>query len=415
MISISKTSNDQRMRSFKPELAAPATVLAVLVFSALPFATAAQADFNSCIAGLRSVAAKSGISRATYDRVMAGVTPDMKVIKALNSQPEFKTPIWDYLAFLVDAQKVADGRAAMARHARTLASAERRFGVDRYTIAAVWGVESDYGKLQGKWALPQALGTLACVPNRRSRYFRRELISTLKIVQRGDLPPGKLRGSWAGAFGQTQFMPSTYLRLAVDGDGDGRRDLVSSEADALHSTANFLRRAGWRRGQVWGFEVQMPRGYRGPRGRKARKPLSYWAKRGFRRIDGSPIRGSGAAGLLLPAGRNGPAFLVFRNYSAIYSYNGANSYALAISLLSDRLRGKPGIRGRWPTNDRGLSRKERREVQALLARRGIYKGEVDGAIGTITRRAIADYQGRLGMRRDGRAGGKVLDALRAGR
>lgn len=399
----------------RARLALPATIIAGLAFSALPFATAAQADFRSCIAGLRSVAAKSGISAATYNRVMAGVTPDMKVIKALNSQPEFKTPIWDYLAFLVDAQKVADGRAAMARHARALASAQRRYGVDRYTIAAVWGVESDYGKLQGKWALPQSLGTLACVPNRRSRYFRRELISTLKIVQRGDLPPGKLRGSWAGAFGQTQFMPSTYLRLAVDGDGDGRRDLVSSATDALHSTANFLRRAGWRRGQVWGFEVRMPRGYRGPRGRKARKSMAYWAKRGFKRIDGSAIRGKGAAGLLLPAGRNGPAFLVFRNYSAIYSYNGANSYALAISLLSDRLRGKAGIRGRWPTNDRGLSRKERREVQARLAKRGFYKGEVDGAIGKITRRSIADYQGHLGMRRDGRAGGKVLDALRAGR
>jgi lytic murein transglycosylase len=375
---------------------AAAAMLSVLT------AAPAFADFTSCMNGLRASFAKSGISGATFDRVMAGVTPDTKVIDSLNSQPEFKTPIWDYLAFLVDAEKVADGRAAMRRHGRALAAAERRFGVDRYTIAAGWGVESDFG-------------TLACVKNRRSRYFRGELLSTLKIVQRGDLHPSKLRGSWAGAFGQTQFMPSTYLRLAVDGDGDGRRDLVSSAADALHSTANFLRRAGWQPGGVWGYEVQLPRGYRGPSGRKARKPLSYWSKLGIRRMGGGGLSGSGTAGLLLPAGRNGPAFMVFRNYSAIYSYNGADSYALAISLLSDRLRGRGGIQGRWPTDDRGLSRRERKEVQALLARNGFYKGEVDGAIGTITKRAIAAYQRHLGMRADGNPGGKVLDALRAGR
>ncbi|MGE3247126.1 MAG: lytic murein transglycosylase [Beijerinckiaceae bacterium] len=375
----------------------------------------ALADFRGCLAGLRASFSKSGISPATFDRAMAGVTPDMKVIESLNSQPEFKTPIWDYLAFLVDAQKVADGRAQMARHARALDSAQRRYGVDKYTIAAVWGVESDFGNLHGRWSLPQSLGTLACVPNRRSGYFRGELLSALKIVQRGDLAPEKLRGSWAGAFGQTQFMPSTYLRLAVDGDGDGRRDLVSSTADALHSTANFLRRAGWQSGSVWGYEVQVPSGYRGPSGRKLRKPLSYWSSQGVRRMDGGALSGGGTAGLLLPAGRNGPAFLVFRNYSAVYSYNGADSYALAISLLSDRLRGRGGIKGRWPTDDRGLSRAERKEVQALLARNGFYKGEVDGAIGNETRRAIARYQQRLGIRADGRPGGRVLDALRAGR
>ncbi len=389
--------------------------ISFLTLAMLVAAGPALADFRSCINGLRASFGKAGISRTTFDRVMAGVTPDMKVIKSLNSQPEFRTPIWDYLAFLVDAQKISEGQSMMSKHARTLNAAQRRFGVDKYTIAAVWGVESDYGKLAGRWSLPQALGTLACVPNRRSRYFRGELLSTLRIVQRGDLPPGKLRGSWAGAFGQTQFMPSTYLRLAVDGDGDGRRDLVSSTADALHSTANFLRRAGWRNGGNWGYEVTIPRGYRGPTGRKRRKPLSYWAKLGVRRINGGRLGGSGTAGLLLPAGRNGPAFLVFRNYSAIYSYNGANSYALAISILSDRLRGKAGIRGRWPTNDRGLSRRERREVQVLLARNGFYKGEIDGAIGTITKRSIAAYQRRLGMKPNGRPSGKVLDALRAGR
>ena len=373
------------------------------------------ADFNACLNGLRASFGKAGITSATFNRIMAGVKPDLKVIKSLNSQPEFRTPIWDYLAFLVDAQKISEGRAKMAKHDRILNAAQRRFGVDKYTIAAVWGVESDFGKIAGRWSLPQALGTLACVRNRRSRYFRGELLSTMRIVQRGDLPPQKLRGSWAGAFGQTQFMPSTYLRLAVDGDGDGRRDLVSSTADALHSTANFLRRAGWRKNGIWGYEVTVPRGYRGPTGRKRRKALSHWSKLGVRRMGGGRLSGAGTAGLLLPAGRNGPAFLVFRNYLAIYSYNGANSYALAISLLSDRLRGRGGIKGRWPTNDRGLSRRERREVQARLARNGFYKGEVDGAIGTQTKRSIAAYQRHLGMKPDGRPGGKLLDALRAGR
>ncbi|MBM3607073.1 MAG: lytic murein transglycosylase [Alphaproteobacteria bacterium] len=391
------------------------TATLVLTASALAFAAPARADFNACIAGLKGVAAKQGVSAATFDRVMAGVTPDMKVIEALNSQPEFKTPIWDYLAVLVDEQKVRDGRAMMQRHARALAAAEQRYGVDRYTIAAVWGVESDYGQLLGRWALPQALGTLACVPNRRSAYFRGELMSALRIVQRGDLAPAKLKGSWAGAFGQTQFMPSTYLRLAVDGDGDGRRDLVDSVPDALHSTANFLARAGWQSGASWGYEVRVPAGYSGPSGRRTKQPVANWTARGIRKFDGSPLTGSGAAGLLMPAGANGAAFLVFKNYDAAFSYNGADSYALAISLLSDRLRGRPGVQGSWPGGDRGLARAERKEVQQHLLRRGYQIGEADGAIGAITRRAIAEYQRKIGMNPDGRPGGKVLDALRAGR
>ncbi len=378
-------------------------------------ASQAHADFASCLAGLKSAAAGQGISAATFDRVMAGVTPDPKVMEAFNSQPEFKTPIWDYLAFLVDEQKVNEGRAMMARHGSALASAEQRYGVDRHTIAAVWGVESDYGNLRGRWALPQSLGTLSCTANRRQAYFRGELMATLKIVQRGDLAPQKLTGSWAGAFGQTQFMPSTYLRLAVDGDGDGRRDLVDSTADALHSTANFLAKSGWQSGAGWGYEVRVPAGYSGPTGRNPKQPVSSWAAKGITRIDGSALTGSGNAGLLMPAGRNGPGFLVFKNYDAAYSYNGADSYALAISLLSDRLRGRGGVQGRWPTDDRGISRAERKEIQVLLLRRGYQIGEADGAIGALTRQAIADYQRKSGMTADGRPGGKVLDSLRSGR
>lgn len=392
-----------------------ALVISVAALALAAGSTVARADFAGCLASLKSAAAGQGVSAATFDRVMAGVTPDPKVMEAFNSQPEFKTPIWDYLAFLVDDQKVADGRAMMQRHASALASAEQRYGVDRFTIAAVWGVESDYGSMRGRWALPQALGTLSCTPNRRQAYFRGELFATLKIVQRGDLAPQKLTGSWAGAFGQTQFMPSTYLRLAVDGDGDGRRDLVDSAADALHSTANFLAKAGWQTGAPWGYEVRVPAGYSGATGRSPKHAVSHWAAQGVVRIDGSPLTGAGNAGLLMPAGRNGPGFLVFKNYDAAYSYNGADSYALAISLLSDRLRGRPGIQGRWPTEDRGISRAERKEIQVLLVRRGYQIGEPDGAIGQLTRQAISDYQRKIGLTPDGRPGGRVLDSLRSGR
>jgi lytic murein transglycosylase len=392
-----------------------ARALFISLIGLLVGAAPAFADFRACVAEIRSEAGQKGVSGAVFDRVMAGVQPDAKVIEALQAQPEFKTPIWDYLAVLVDEQKVSEGRAMMARHANALASAEQRFGVDRFTIAAVWGVESDYGKLTGRWFLPQALSTLACTAPRRRDYFRGELLAALQIVQRGDLPADKLRGSWAGAFGQTQFMPSTYLRLGVDGDGDGRSNLVDSVADALHSTAHFLAKAGWVSGARWGYEVRVPAGYSGPSGRRPKQGLSAWSARGVKRMDGSALTGSGEAGLLMPAGANGPAFLVFKNYDAAYSYNGADSYALAISILSDRLRGQPGVKGAWPVDDRGLSRAERKEVQELLLRRGYAIGEADGAIGAITRQAIADFQGKLGMTQDGRPGGRVLDALRANR
>ncbi|MBA4335900.1 MAG: lytic murein transglycosylase, partial [Methylobacterium sp.] len=321
-----------------------ATILA-LPLVLIASAASAQGSFQSCLSGLRGEAAAKGVSGATFDRAMAGVEPDMKIIEAMNNQPEFKTPIWDYLGTLVDEEKVAEGRAMMRQHAAVLAAAEQRFGVDRHTIAAVWGVESDFGKAKGRWPLVQALSTGACLAPRRNAFFKGELLATLQIIQRGDLRPERLFGSWAGAFGHTQFIPTTYLRLAVDGDGDGRRDLVDSIPDALHSTANFMDKAGWVTGATWGYEVRVPSGYSGPTGRNPKQPVSSWAARGIVKFDGSPLNGTGNAGLLMPAGRNGPAFLVFKNYDAAFSYNGADSYALAISLLSDRLRGRPGVQG----------------------------------------------------------------------
>ncbi|MCZ8185335.1 MAG: lytic murein transglycosylase [Beijerinckiaceae bacterium] len=386
-----------------------------LPFLALALAAAitpARADFASCVAGLRSHALGQGISGATFDRMMSGVTPDMKIIEAMNAQPEFRTPIWDYLATLVDDQKIAEGRAMLQKHASVLAQIEQAYGVDRHTVVAVWGVESDFGQVPGRWSLPQALSTAACFGTRRREFFRTELVSTMKIVQRGDLAAEKLRGSWAGAFGHTQFIPSTYLRLAVDFDGDGRRDLVDSIPDALASTANYLKKSGWITGASWGYEVRLPAGYAGPSGRTGKQDLASWSGRGITRVDGSALAGLPAAGLLLPAGRNGPAFLVTRNFDAAYAYNAAESYALAISILSDRLRGRPGIRTPWPTDDRGLSRAERKELQERLTRAGYDVGKPDGAIGALTRAAIKDVEAKLGMPQTGRAGGKVFDSLR---
>jgi lytic murein transglycosylase len=373
----------------------------------------ADAEFADCLPSLKPSAMTSGVSAATFDTATRGLEPDLKILDYLNQQPEFKTPIWDYLAGLVDDERIADGKAAAAQWAPTLAAIEHRYGVDRVTVVAVWAVESDYGRSMGKRPLIQSLATLSCF-GRRQIYFRRELNAALRILEEHDIAPDRLNGSWAGAFGQTQFMPSTFHRFAVDFEGNGRRDVVDSVPDALASTANYLRHSGWVPGLPWGFEVVLPRGYSGGSGRANKHPMSYWAQQGIRRADGNQL-GSGAAGLLLPAGPSGPAFLVTRNFDVIYSYNAAESYALAIAHLSDRLRGGGPFVTPWPTSDRGLSRRERKEVQELLARRGYDIGTADGAIGNKTQEAIADFQARSGLDRNGRASGKVLDALRNSR
>src|SRR5271166_5299998 len=369
----------------------------------------ARADFSSCVASLRADGARAGVSPATLDKAFNGLQPDMKVLEFQKQQPEFKTPIWDYVEGLVDEERVSDGKTAMARNARALAHAAETYGVSRTMLAAIWGVESNFGAEMGQRPLVQSLSTLACF-GARPAYFRSELIAALKIIDRGDIPADKLAGSWAGAFGQTQFMPSSYLRLAVAG-GDGRRDIVDSADDALASTANYLKKSGWRSGVPWGFEVKLPPGYSGPSGRKAKEPMSAWATRGIARIDGRAL-GEGEAGLLLPAGAAGPAFLVTHNFDVVYSYNAAESYSLAACVLADRLAGGAGIVTPWPTDDPGLSRVERRELQTLLAKHGYDVGQPDGAIGAKTKEAIADFQGKNGMPVNGRASVKVLEALR---
>jgi len=397
---VSEIPDDRSM--IRPLLAASLALL----LAAAP----ARADFSSCVASIKSEAARQGVSAATLKAAFDGLQPDTKVLEFETSQPEFKTPIWDYLAALVDDERVTDGKAAMAANAGALAKAEERFGVSRYVIAAIWGVESNFGHDMGDRSLVQSLTTLACEGSRRPGYFRGELMATLKIADRGDIPLDKLKGSWAGAFGQTQFMPSTFLRLAVDLDGSGR-DIVDSAAAALGSTGNYLRKSGWRPGEPWGFEVKLPQGYSGPSGRKNKQPMSAWAARGITRIDGKEL-GQGEAGLLLPAGADGPAFLVTHNFDVIYSYNAAESYTLAAAILAQRLAGGHGIVTPWPTDDPGLSRAERRELQTLLTKAGYDVGAPDGAIGAKTKAAIADFQGKKGLKVDGRPSAKVLEALR---
>ena len=384
-------------------------------------AHAGTADFGSCGIALRDAAVARGIDAGRFDGLFATLVPDMSVLPLLDAQPEFTTPIWDYLAALVDAQRIADGRAMLATHHDLLQRLAGQYGVDPATVVAVWGVESDYGRIAGKRPLLQSLATLAC-NGRRQPFFRGELLALLGLIDAGDLAAGGLAGSWAGAFGQTQFMPTTYARHAVDGDGDGRRDLVASIPDALASTANFLKQAGWRSGQPWGVEVRLPAGFDARlAGRGKRQPLAAWRALGLTLADGTALQvpamaDDGAAALLLPAGVQGPALLAFRNYDAIYSYNTAESYALAIATLSDRLRGGNGLVAAWPTDDPGLGRGERRELQGLLLARGHAIGAVDGMVGDATRRAIRIEQQRLGWAQaDGRAGSRILQALRQGK
>lgn len=380
-------------------------------------ASTAQNDFQQCLTNLRAQAIASGVTGLTYDRYTQNLTPDYSVIEKLNYQPEFSTPIWDYLSGLVDEERVQLGQQKLAQHREVLNRVAATYGVPAETVVAVWGVESNFGNISGSYPLLQALGTLSC-EGRRQSFFRGEFFTTMRILQRGDLTEQQMKGSWAGAFGHTQFMPSTYEELAVDFDGDGRRDLVSSTSDALASTANFLKKRGWQTGMPWGFEVRIPDDMSiGGESRRNKKSLSSWMSRGVVRADGSALiqgnlSSSSAAGLMAPAGANGPVFLVFKNFDAIYSYNAAESYALAIAHLSDRLQGNGGFSKAWPTDDAGTSRAERREIQQFLLNKGYDIGTVDGLIGDKSRQAIRQEQIRLGLSPTGRAGQQILAAFR---
>ncbi|MEY4506949.1 MAG: hypothetical protein RL297_1527 [Pseudomonadota bacterium] len=371
-------------------------------------------DLGRCLAELQAPARQAGVSADTWRAHTTGLVSEPRVIAALNTQPEFSTPIWDYMAVLVDDERISQGQAMLSTHADVLRRVHARYGVDPATVVAVWGVESNYGQGFGRYPIVQALATLSC-EGRRQTFFRGELFAALRIVQAGHFPAEQFVGSWAGAFGHTQFMPTTFERLAVDFDGDGRADLMGNTADALASTANFLQRAGWKDDQRWGFEVQVPKGVvpASGEGRRVKREAAHWQSLGLRRADGSALPVNlPKAGLMRPAGPQGPAFLVMRNFDAVFSYNAAESYGLAIAHLADRLRGGQPFATAWPTDDPGLSRAERRELQTMLIMRGHDIGEVDGALGERSRTAIRAEQQRLGHEPSGRGGQKILRVLR---
>jgi lytic murein transglycosylase len=374
---------------------------------------AAAADFPNCIAALWPQAERRGISLAAYRRFTAGLTPDLSIMDKLDAQPEFVKAPWDYLDLLVSDDRIARGRDLLAQYAPTFAAVERAYGVDRAIIAAIWGVESNYSTMGGERPVLRSTATLACVGRRRD-FFRGEFLAALEILQRGDIPPDRLVGSWAGAFGPTQFMPTSFLRYAVDFDGDGRRDVVDSVADVIASTANNLKTDGWVRGQSWGYEVVLPQGFDYLLADAARQmTVRQWQSLGVRRADGKPFpRLADHADLLLPAGARGPAFLTLDNFRVIMKYNPAEAYALAIGHLADRLRGGAPFVHPWPRDERVLTLDERYELQQLLAQRGFRIGEPDGLVGPQTRLAIRNFQTSVGEIPDGFASSEVLDRLR---
>ena len=374
---------------------------------------AAAADFGNCIERLWPDAAQRGFSRATFEHFTAGLTPDLSIMDKLDAQPEFTKSTWDYLDVLVSDERIARGREMLTQYAPTFAAVERAYGVDPAIIAAIWGVESNYGTLGGDRPVIRSTATLACV-GRRQDYFREEFLSTLEILARGDVPAERLVGSWAGAFGPTQFMPSSFKRYAVDFDGDGRRDVVDSIPDVIASTANNLKTDGWVAGQRWGYEVVLPQNFDYLLADRSKQmSLRQWEALGIRRVGGGSFRDPDArAYLLLPAGARGPPFLMLQNFRVIMKYNPAEAYALAIGYLADRLRGGGPFVQPWPRDERVLTLDERYEMQHLLARRGFDAGEPDGLLGPRTRLAIRNFQASIGAIPDGFASSGLLDRLR---
>jgi peptidoglycan lytic transglycosylase B len=374
---------------------------------------AAAADFDNCIAGLWPQAERRGVSRANFERYTAGLTPDLSIMDLLDAQPEFNKSTWDYLDALVSDERIARGRELLAQYAPVFAAAERAYGVDRHIIAAIWGVESNYGTKGGDRSVIRSTATLACVGRRRD-YFREEFLSALEILQRGDVAPDRLIGSWAGAFGPTQFMPTTFKRFAVDFDGDGRRDVVDSVADVIASTANNLKTDGWMSGERWGYEVVLPPHFAYLLAdRSQQMTIRQWGGLGVRCAGQKPFpRSSERAFLLLPAGARGPAFLMLQNFRVIMKYNPAEAYALAIGHLADRLAGGGPLIQSWPREERALTIAERYELQQLLARHGYDVGEPDGLLGPRTRIAIRNFQVAAGQIPDGFASSLLLDRLR---
>ncbi len=375
---------------------------------------AAAANFPNCVAGLWPDAERRGISRATFEQATRDLTPDLRIMDLLDQQPEFTKAFWDYLDILVTDVRIQRGRELLQQYKPVFDAVEKSTGVDRHIVAAIWGVESNYSTMGGDRSVVRSTATLACV-GRRQAYFRDEFLAALEILEHRDMPAENLKGSWAGAFGPTQFMPSSFKRYAVDFDGDGHRDVVNSVPDMIASTANNLKLDGWVRGQAWGYEVVVPPNFNFMLADRVRSmTIADWQKLGITRAGGKPFpRLADKAYLLVPAGARGPAFLMLQNFRVIMKYNPAEAYALAIGYLADRFRGEPPFVQPWPRDERILSLAERYELQQHLATRGFDVGAPDGLLGSKSRSAIMQFQASVGLPSDGFASAAVLDRLRA--
>jgi membrane-bound lytic murein transglycosylase B len=379
-------------------------------------ATVSESDaasrFRAFVQSFRAEAIEAGIPAELYDRAMAGISLNPRVEQLNNSQPEFVRPVWDYLDSAVNDTRVARGRDMMGAYAPLFSRLYEAYGVPTEVLTAIWGMETSYGQVLGSFNLFEALATLA-YDGPRAAFGRRQLIAALRIAQTEDRDPASMTGSWAGAFGLTQFIPTTFLERAVDGDGDGKRDLWNSPADALASTANYLRLSGWRTGEPWGTEVLLPTDFSYEKADPdIRLPNHEWAQLGVRKANGEPLSESTEpSAVFLPAGARGPAFLLNENFFAILKYNLATSYALAVSVLSDRLKGAPGVSAAWPRGESMLNARQRMTLQEGLTTLGYDTGGLDGVLGRRTRQAIRDYQKARGLPADGYATASLLTRI----
>ncbi len=376
---------------------------------------AAQADaFDSCVASKWPAAKRAGVTRATFDAATRGLRPDPDTVRLSNKQAEFVKPIWEYLDTAVSAKRISTGRDMMRKHRDTLAEIGRRYQVDPEVVLAIWGMETSYGSFMGGHNAVQAAATLACNGGRRGDFWSQQFAAALKIVQDGHVPLKDMNSSWGAAMGHTQFIPTSWQAYAADYDGDGKRDIWRSIPDAFASTANYLNKHGWRYQETWGYEVEIPTSFdHRLADSKSKRTLAEWQRLGITRPGGGSFpRPSDPAYLLYPAGANGPAFLILRNFDVIKRYNNADAYALAVGHLSDRIIGSGDFSKAWPRDERPLSRVEVQEMQSLLTRRGFSTGGVDGQIGPMTRKAIREYQIAEGKVPDGFASSRLLSDLK---
>lgn len=387
-----------------------------VVADAIPAADSThEQGLRNWLVAFKPRAMASGINEPTWNRAVAMIRYNPRVIERDRYQAEFTKQIWDYLDSAVSQSRIENGRAMLAQHRDLLNAIEARYGVEKEVVVAVWGMESNYGKNRGSTLILPALATLA-YDGRRGAFFQQQFIDALKIIQAGDTDPMHLTGSWAGAMGHTQFIPSSYLAYAVDFTGDGKRDIWSDNpADALASTAAYLARSGWSKGQPWGVEVTLPSGFNyGMSGKKVKKSPAEWAALGVRGVNGGTVPNYGPASILLPAGAQGPAIMIFGNFQAISRYNAADSYVMGVGLLSDRLAGKGGLVKPWPRDGRALTSAEKEEVQRRLTALGFDTQGTDGMIGQNTIDALTAWQRANGLPPDGFVTISVLERLRRG-